>query len=208
MQVNQIEQRIEKNPNGINEVPVEAGCFNRRCINGGVPAEELSKNDDADDADADEQMQSMQARDDEVLREEHLGGLSVRARIGERRTRQQMVVDMVGVFESLDDQKGAAESHGAEQQQRRWHPESGLRRDYGKSHGQTARDQDSRVDGAEGDGHVVAGFGEPLGMEIALHRVPKKETAKKHDLGSKKNPHAERGALRLLLEVAKVLAER
>src|ERR1041384_2045745 len=107
--VDQIEQRKEKNPDNINEVPVETRQLNRRVVNGRVSAPVGFNEDDADEHDADGQVDRMNARHRDVEEEEDLRLLRVRARVIERETGKLCVLIVVVILNSFDNHEDRAQ---------------------------------------------------------------------------------------------------
>ena len=113
--VHEVQERKEKDPDDVDEVPVEARHLNWR-----VPLRRESSlpghpRDDAHDAEADHHVQGMKPRHCEVEGDEDLHLVGVHPLEVEVRPRNVAQVVLVLVLEELDDQEGQPERHRQQQ---------------------------------------------------------------------------------------------
>src|SRR6202044_1890548 len=136
----EIEQRKKKNPDDVDEVPVEAAYFERRVI---LRCETTAVRHDrkhGEQADSDDHVQSVQTGHKEIKAEEHghvLAGCAPFRTDNEAEAGNQMLNVIVVPFKSkLDGQEGGSQDHGGNQKSDLGSALADLRRMDGESHGQ------------------------------------------------------------------------
>src|SRR5580658_522639 len=183
--VNQIQQREKKNPNNIDEVPVQTDEVDRRAVFRREPALERLPNQPDQQARADDHVQGMQAGHCEIKREKQL-----RVRVGGHRSARLeakiqagnvMLDKFLVVFDALDAQEYAAENQGQDQKNRQQLFFTDLRGPYGHGHGQAAGDEHDGVDGTEREIDGAAGFTEYVGVRGTVERVSHEHAAEEQN---------------------------
>ena len=207
MAPDQVKQRKEKDPDNIDEMPVQARHFHRRMIGGRVNAAAGLYHENRKHPDSDDHVQGMKAGHGEIHGKEQLHLPGVWTRIRECASRNQVVLEFIGIFDSLDSQKGQTEQHRKNEKSDQRLAVSDLRAMHRQRHRQTAADQYGRVHSAQGYVEVAAGIGESGRIERPVHDVGGKYPAEEHDLGDQKDPHSQRRCLVLLLETVEVMLQ-
>ena len=170
MYVDQIEHRIEEHPHDVDEVPVEARHLDLRGAAAGEPAVIREVRHDPHQADADDQVDGVQARHEEVEDEEHLVTAGVEVlpardlpSLGlpwalvdlEVPAGDQVLVVFLGVLDRLDAEEAGPQGHGRHEVDDQLAVLAQLRRAHGQGHREAAAQQDDRVEEAQPDGHVA-----------------------------------------------------
>src|SRR5687767_3728301 len=91
----QVKQREQEDPDNVDEVPVEAGDFDRRVVLGVEMPPPRHGGDDQHDPDANDHVHGVQPRHHEVQRIELFRGRRVLSRPLEVRARNQVVLELV-----------------------------------------------------------------------------------------------------------------
>src|ERR1700674_2093701 len=231
--VNQIQQREQIDPHNIDEVPVQTHDFNGGVVLRREAAAERAPDEPNEQACADDHVQGVQAGHAEIQREIKLG-VRVDVRVvreslfgfllfqsqffwiiaghGMRRmvlhvkaaARNEVVVELLLVFDSFDAKKDGAEAKRGDQENTDQFLFADLGRPYSHGHGQTAHDQHNGVAAAQGDVKSIATDAESGAERAAIDGVSKEQATEEQDFGHQENPHAECGGFFLLLERLKL----
>src|SRR5258707_8031507 len=187
MTINQIEQWEQKNPDDIDEMPVQADIFYGRVVFRRKAAARRLFDQPNEQARADDHVQGVEAGHAEVERKEKLG-MGVGAGIGPRLELEIQAGDVVlnifvVILDGLDAKKDRAEDQsGDEEPGERFFP-ADLRGPDRHGHGQAAADEDDRVDGAPGESDGFAGFTKNVRVSGAGERVGHGQADQAKDFG-------------------------
>src|SRR5207247_7053951 len=107
----QIEQREKKNPDDVDEVPVEAADLDRAVVFVRDRAAPRQPQHHEHDPDADHHVHRVQPGHDEIEREEDLGVTGVRLLELKRRSWYVVLDELVVILDALDAEKRGAEDH-------------------------------------------------------------------------------------------------
>ena len=173
-----------------------------------------------EDADADDHVQRVHARQREVQDHEdpdlrgdgrqvlalrHIEEAGGREQRDRRAVRQVMADDLHLVFEVFDDEERQPQHARGDQQGHRLVLLAFLRRMDRQRHGQRRADQHDRVDAAERDVQLLAGGGEAREVPHPVDHVGGKHPAEEHDLRDEEHPHPEGRSLFLLRHRVEVM---
>src|ERR1043166_7408546 len=111
-----IEQRIEKNPDNIHKVPVQANDLDRRRVRGGENTAPGEHCQDSQQTKANNHMQGMQTRHEKIEDQEELHLTRIRSVIAKPDPWYQAVVIFMPVLVALDTQKRQTQEHSQQQE--------------------------------------------------------------------------------------------
>src|SRR5713101_8175506 len=118
--------------------------------------------------------------------------------------RNQMMVELLLVFDGLHAKKNSAESKSSDQENTDQFLLAHLGGPDSHSHGQAAHDKDNGIAGAQFNVQRVAANAKSGAESTAIDGVGEEHAAEEQDFGDQENPHAERGGFLLLLERLKM----
>src|SRR5512146_243719 len=187
----QVEQRVEEDPDEVDEVPVHAAELDRRRVAGVVDAPPALHHQDREHRHPDDDVEAVEPGEDEVEREEHgrAHGLQLLRRV--EAPGQQALVIVVAPLPRLDAEEDHAEAERDEQRQRRRSPAAVVGMVVAEGDGEAGGDQDQRVDGARRDAEVLARQREGGRVQEPVHGVRGEEAAEQQQLRREEEPHPE-----------------
>jgi hypothetical protein len=205
----QIQEREEKNPDNVHEMPVEAGSLHRiKMVRSEVAFPRLDQQH-AKNSHAYYHVQRVYARHDEIETEKQFHGFGVGPGKGEiqagSKTFQVIVPPLEGQF---DDDECQAQRDSQDQESDEGIPFSHLRGTHRQRHGQAAANQHGGIDGADGYVQHVASCLKTGQVEIAIDGVTGKDPAEEHHLGGEEDPHTKAGGFVLLLQILELMRQR
>src|SRR5580704_16108958 len=115
MQVDQIQQREQKNPDDVHEVPVQTAVLDGHVVIAGKAALPRIDEHDEQHSFADDHVYGMHSGHQEVEREENFGVLSFGAWEVEIGSGDQMMLKLLSVFKAFDGEEYAAKQHREDQ---------------------------------------------------------------------------------------------
>ena len=118
-----------------------------------------------------------------------------------------VVLELLLVFEVLDDQEHEPERHREQDPDDCRALLAGLRGANGERHRQAAADEHGGVERAEDDVELAAGFGPRHGIPDAIERVGEEQPAEEQHFGDEEQPHPQRRRFVLLLQRIEVMLE-
>ena len=217
MQVDQIKQREQIDPDNIDKVPVQSAHFHGGVVFRSEASPPSGKQEPSEEADADDHMQRVQSGHDEVKREinlrvtpvSHLVGMSGNWHVVEleARARDVMLLELLGIFRGFDAEEGEAENDGEHEAADEHGALALLCGVDGKDDGQATADQHGGVGGAEFPAERLAGGGEVAEVRETVNQVGAEQTSEEHDFGAEEDPHAETGGVFLLLRFGEVVQQ-
>src|SRR5918995_3720715 len=149
MPSDQIQQGKQKNPNDIDEMPVEPDKLNRRMVDRRKLAAPRAPHQPEQKTDADDHVQSMHAGHGEIKRKEDLRLARHRPFEPKRAPRNEMLFEFDIIFEKLYPQKNQTENNRQEQKSNHGPIIARLRPVNRQRHGKAAANQDRGVDAAQ-----------------------------------------------------------
>src|ERR1700738_3687823 len=225
MPVDEIQQRKQKQPHNIDEVPVQTEVLDR-C---NVSARELAlvgTNSEPDQQhDSDDHVECVHTGHREVEREEHLrllchirrerllgglAGLRVDRRIYELRNievraRDVVLLELLRILNILDSKEGQPEDRGQDQEYYQQAPLPDFGSPHAQRHEEPGADQENRIDRAELDAELVRGGDKGFVVPVPVQKISEEEAAEEHDLRQQEKPHPQGAGLALLLLRLKVM---
>src|SRR3954470_23354227 len=167
MAIDKVEQRIQKDPNDVHEVPVKAAHFHGGVIvfskwpAPGCPREHCQNSNAHDD------MDRVQASHEEVEDEEEFGIAIERA--GESRPREKVMGEVFLVLDAFDEEKPEGKGNGDEEPAQ-LRPGSGyLGRVHCQSHGEAAGEEHGGVESAKEKVVVIAAPGKGIRIRMPVN---------------------------------------
>src|SRR6202521_4570878 len=231
--VNQIQQREQIDPHNIDEVPVQTHDFNGGVVLRREAASEGTFDEPEEEAGAHDHVQGVQTChpkvegeikltvriDVRIVRESLfdffflqsqffwiIAGHGMRGVVlhVKAAARNEVVVELLLVFDSFDAKKDGTEAKGGDQENADQFLFTNLGRPDSHGHSQTAHNQHNGVAGAQGDVKSIAADAESGAEHAAIDGVSEEQATEEQDFGHQENPHAERGGFFLLLERLKL----
>ena len=111
----QIEHRIQENPDNVHEVPIQGGVLDRIVVLGRVSSFPGETSDDPEHRHSNQHMQRMKAREEEIQNKEEFGMPGIRAVPLEVNSRDLMFNPVVMVLVTFYGKKTDAEKHRYQQ---------------------------------------------------------------------------------------------
>src|SRR6266545_5594843 len=116
-------------------------------------------------------------------------------------------LELLPVFEELDDEERQAERDGEQQPSDGRTLRAGLRGPYPQRHRQAAANQHDGIEAAKVNIELFAAARPGCRIPDAIQRVGEDQAAEEHHLGDEEQPHPQRRRLVLLLEVLEMMLE-
>ena len=188
----------EKDPDGVDEAPIDPDDFQGRVVDGGDVTAADTPEHVQDEPDPDPQVQGVQRCRNKVEHPEQLARRRLR-RLHNEIDRRHVVMDKVQIpFEAFDADKDKAETRGGEEPSDEIAAPPFGRGIDRQHHRQAAGQQDPDIDAAAPQHRILAGFGEFLWIGVAVDEIGEQQRAEKQCLSGDEHPHAELGRLALL----------
>src|SRR3984957_13600939 len=193
MPVDQIEQREQKNPHNIDEVPIQTHKIDGGTVFGIESPLKRLLDQPNQEAGADNHVQRVQPGHRKVQGEKELRvsvGANGSARLEiEVQARNVVFDEFLVIFDALDAKKHAAEDQGQDQEDRDELLFAYLCSPDRHCHGQTAANENDGVDRAQRQVDGAAGLAENLGIRRPVERVGHEHAAEEQNFGDQEHPH-------------------